>query len=154
MSWNPFEEMRHFEQRINRMFREFWEGASGRLALPNDKPGETLVAPYPARLPSVDILESDTELKIIAELPGVEKKDLQLHVSEREVEISAETKQEEKEEREGYVRRERAYSKFYRRLPLSTAVDPDKTQATFKRGLLEVKLPKQKITKKKEVPVE
>jgi HSP20 family protein len=101
-----------------------------------------------------EFLESDTELKIIAELPGVKKKDLQLHVSECKVEIPAEAKQEEKEERGGYIRCKRAYSKFYRRLLFSTAVDPDKTHAMFKRGLLEVRLPKQKVTKKKEVPVE
>ncbi|MFX0199239.1 MAG: Hsp20/alpha crystallin family protein [Candidatus Hodarchaeota archaeon] len=154
MSWDPFEEMRRLEQRINRIFREFWEGTSGRLALPAEKPEELRLAPYKARVPSVDVLESNAELKLIAELPGVEKKDLKLSVSEREVEISAETKQEEIEEREGYLRRERAYTKFYRRMPLPVAVDPEKTQANFKRGLLEVILPKQKVTKKKDVSVE
>ncbi|MBI5253448.1 MAG: Hsp20/alpha crystallin family protein [Euryarchaeota archaeon] len=68
--------------------------------------------------------------------------------------MSAETKREAKEEKKGYMRRERSYEKFYSALTLPATVDAGKAKASYKNWVLEVALPKTEVTKKRTVKVE
>lgn len=154
MVWDIYEEMREMEKRMNRLFREFWKGEP-RLALPS---GETILAPFRkeqgAVKPFSDIEETDKEIIVTAEIPGVEKGDININTTENSLEISAETKKEEKEEKKGYLRMERSYGKYYRSYALPSKVDPAKTKAKYKNGVLEVRLPKTEEKKGAKIAVE
>lgn len=98
--------------------------------------------PAGAFAPEVDISETDKEVRVSAELPGVDEKDLDVSVTDDSVCIKGE-KKEEKDEKNGerrYV--ERSYGSFERRLALPSEVDPNKAKATFKKGVLTITAPK------------
>lgn len=97
-----------------------------------------------AREPAADLRDTGKELILTAELPGVAKEDIELNVSERSVEIRAESKTTREEEAEKYHLRERGYRSLYRRLTLPEEVEPDKVEATCSDGVLEVRMPKKK----------
>jgi HSP20 family protein len=103
----------------------------------------------------LDLADNGKEYVVTAELPGITKEDLNVEVTENSIEISSEKKTEENEEEEGYVRRERRYSNFYRSIPLPDSVIPGKADAELKEGILTVKLPKAKPDEKrmKKLPV-
>ena len=103
------------------------------------------------RQPLIDLTDNGKEYVVKAELPGIKKDDLSIEVTENGVEISGETRLEEKEEdkEKGYLRRERRYAKFYRSLPLPDNVLTDKAEAELKDGVLTVKLPKAAPPEKK-----
>jgi len=149
---DPWDEIRKLEERMNQIFRDFWTDTSRLL------PGsvETGISPYrgEVRTPFVDVQETDKEIIIGAEIPGVDKRDITINATEDSIEISAEVSTEAKEEKEGFLRRERRYGKFYRSLPLPSEVDPTKAKATYKNGILEIRLPKVGTSKKKTIKVE
>jgi len=70
------------------------------------------------------------------------------------LEISAETKQEEKREEKGYIYRERRSGSFYRAISLPSTVDPDTSKATYEKGVLEIKMPKTEVKKKTPLMIE
>lgn len=109
-----------------------------------------------ARQPLIDLADNGKEYILKAEIPGINKEDIIIEVGENEIEISGETKTEEKEEdkERGYLRRERRYSKFYRSLPLPDAVVANKTEAELKDGVLTVKMPKAAPPEKKSKKVQ
>jgi HSP20 family protein len=96
------------------------------------------------RQPLIDLADNGKEYVVKADLPGINKDDLNIEITENAIEISGETKIEQKEEDKdkGYIRRERRYAKFYRSLPLPENVLTDKADAMLKDGVLTVKLPK------------
>lgn len=149
MWWDPFEEMHDLERRMNRAMRRFW-GGTARPALPaaEGTTKEWAVEPY------TDIVDKDGELVLTADIPGVEKEDIKINISDGSIEISAETKKEEKEEKEGYIRRERSYGRYYRSYSLPAAVDPEKVKAKYNNGVLEVRLPKTEAKKGKSVKID
>jgi len=89
------------------------------------------------REPLVDVMTTDDEVKVIAELPGVEKKDIKLHGTETSLTISVDTPQR----------------KYYKEVELPTKVDPKKAKSSYKNGVLEVTLPKKKEEKPKGEPI-
>jgi HSP20 family protein len=103
------------------------------------------------RQPLMDLSDNGKEYVVKAEVPGISKDDLNIEITEHGIEISGETKAEEKEEdkEKGYLRHERRYSSFYRSLPLPNAVQTDKADAVLKDGVLTVRLPKVASTEKK-----
>ncbi len=103
--------------------------------------------------PTVDIFEEKDKMIIKAELPGINKEDLDVSITENTVTISGEKKQEEKVERKDYHREERRYGSFCRRFRLPEDVDADKAEASFKKGVLEIRLPKTKESKQKKVTI-
>jgi HSP20 family protein len=142
MWWDPFEEMREFQRRMNRMMRGFAGGRS-MLPAPEGAIEEYRIEPY------TDIMETDKEVILTADMPGLKKEDIKINVTADSIQISAETEKEEKEEKEGYLRRERSYGRYYRSYSLPSAVDPEKVKATYKNGVLEVRLPKTEAKKGK-----
>jgi len=111
--------------------------------------------PFESRMPKVDVLDRESEVVIRAELPGVEKDDLDVTVSDHTVTISARTKHEEKTEEKGvYFRHEMSRGEYQRTLELPHAVDEDKAKATFTDGVLELTLPKTEKAPYKTVQIE
>ena len=139
-----WEEIRRLEERMNQLFRELWSSFPREERFPAEG----------VRSPFCDIQETEEEVIITAELPGVKKEDIRLNATEREVEIEAEAKREEEEKEAGYLRRERQYSRFYRSIALPAEVDPSKARATYKNGVLELRLPKVHAEKKTSIKVE
>ncbi len=147
--WDDF---RRFEEMMNRMFEEFWGRPSRRRLLPSGERGEVVPAEY--REPFIDVLETEKEVIATAEMPGLEKQDIKINVTEDRLEISAETKHEEKKEEKGYVYRERRSGSYYRAISLPSPVDPDSSKASYKNGVLEIKMPKTEVKKKTPLKIE
>ncbi len=141
------DEMRRLQRMLN---QGFWSlDDKERLALPNKKE----LAEF--RTPLTDLEEKDNEVIARFEIPGVEKKDIQLNVTDRNIEVKVERKKEEKSEEKGYFRAERSYMGFYKAMSLPAEVLPDKAKAKYKDGVLEVVMSKsEKSGKKSRVEIE
>ncbi len=106
------------------------------------------------RLPRVDIIDRDDEVVVRAELPGVDKKDLEVSMSENSLTIKGSTRREEKEERGDYYRHEISRGSFARTVSLPTEVDGEHAKAAFKDGVLELVLPKREKARRFSIKVE
>jgi HSP20 family protein len=106
--------------------------------------------------PRVDIKEAGDHYEITAELPGVDKKDIQVHVRDGILTLEAETTKESKEEKEGkIIRQERRYGKFMRSFNLGADISETKIKATFKDGVLKLEAPKvaEKVQERRRIEV-
>ena len=115
---------------VDRFFDDFWSPSA-------ESDAGTFFAPR------VDIREADGHYEITAELPGVDKDDIHVHVRDGILTLEAESSREDKEEKEGRViRRERRYGKFMRSFNLGADVQESDIQASFKDGVLMLRAPK------------
>lgn len=129
----PFEDMeRWFEEMWRRPFSAFrapfWAG--------------TRTTELEEFSPSVDMYETDHELVVKCDIPGVKKNDIKLDVTHDLLTISGEKSKEEKVEKANYYRYETTYGKFSRSFQLPEGLDIDKAKAHFDNGVLEIKIPK------------
>lgn len=92
--------------------------------------------------PEVDIVETDAEVRVTAELPGLDEKQISISVTPESLTLSGEKKIELKEEKEGYQRFERARGAFLRELPMPCEIDVNKVDAKLHAGVLTVTLKK------------
>jgi len=137
---SAFEQMdRLFEDFFGRRFGTWWPGVRW--------PAEMEVSP------SVDIFEDKDEVVVKAEIPGMVKEDVDVNITENTLTISGEKKKEEKVEKKDYYCFERSYGSFSRSFRLPSDVQTEKAKATFKNGVLEIRLPKTEEAKKKEIKV-
>jgi len=97
--------------------------------------------------PRVDISEEGNELVLKADMPGVEKKDIDITIADNMLTISGEKTHEEKVEKGSYVRCERTHGSFFRRFELPSDIDADKIKAHLENGVLEVRLSKTEESK-------
>lgn len=104
--------------------------------------------------PRVDVIDGDKEIKVRAELPGVDKEHLDVSVTEDAVLIKGSTHYEKEEEEENYFRSELTHGEFCRNVGLPASVDSDKVKAKFKDGILELTLPKTAERQRRTVKVE
>jgi HSP20 family protein len=98
---------------------------------------------------SIDMFEDGNDLVIKAELPGIKKDEIHVDFTDDIITISGEKKTEEKTERKDYYRVERSFGSFVRKLRLPVEVQIDKTNASFKDGILEIRMPKSESKKTK-----
>jgi HSP20 family protein len=142
----PFEETeRLFDQFFGRRWLAPW-----RLDLPRFADFEV----PELRMPKVDVIDRENEVVVKAEVPGVDKKDLDVSVAEDSVTIKGTTSHEEKEEKGDYYRCEMRRGAFARTVALPSAVDGDKAKASFKDGVLELVLPKAEGAKRKRIAID
>lgn len=146
-----FEDFRRFEEMMNRMYEDLWGRPSRRLLTSGEREN---ILPAQARQPFIDIIEGDKEILATAEIPGLEKEDISINLTADRLEISGETKKEEEKEEEGYIYRERYSGRYYRAVSLPSTVDPDNAKASYKNGVLEIKMPKSEVKKKKMLQIE
>ncbi len=104
--------------------------------------------------PRVDVNETENEITIDVELPGIDKKDVKVEVKDNVLSISGERKMEKKTENTETSRIERHYGKFERTFGLPDRVEADKVLAKYKDGILALTLPKTEKAKTKEMAVE
>ena len=100
-----------------------------------------------------DVEENDKEIVVRAEAPGFEPKDFDIHISGNTLTIRAEHKEEAEQKGEGYRSWERRYGRFQRSIPLSTAVNPDKVEARYHSGVLEIHLPRTEPSPRRRIEV-
>jgi HSP20 family protein len=96
--------------------------------------------------PRVDVIDLGDALQVVADMPGVQKGDIEINLTPERVEISAESSTETERKDEDYTYRERGYASYRRVLDLPADVLPDKAEASFNNGVLEVTLPKKEPT--------
>lgn len=113
----------------------------------------SLMSGLERNMPKVDILDHEDELEVQAALPGVNKEDLDISISNQSITIRATTRKEAQEEGK-YFRREISRGEYQRTLSLPDYVVPDKAKATFKDGILSVTLPKTEKTKITKVEIQ
>jgi HSP20 family protein len=104
--------------------------------------------------PAVDIFETENEVVLRADVPGVELKDIEVRVENQTLTVKGERPVEQEEQRKGYHRMERSYGAFQRSFAVPHTVDTEKVAAEYKNGVLTVSLPKKEAAKPRQVKVE
>ncbi len=128
---------------LDRVFHEGWRGFLDKDFLPEK-----------VWSPAVDLYETDENLVVKAELPGLDKKDIKLTLSDGLLTVTGERKQEKESKGKNYHRVESSYGSFQRAINLPVPVQIDKIKADYKRGVLEIVLPKAEEAKTKEIEID
>lgn len=135
---------------MEEIFEDFFRRPFGRMMWPGTERILEAVEPEP----SVDIFEEEDSVVVKSDLPGMSKDDIEVNLTDDTITLSGEKKEEEKIERKNYYCHERSYGSFTRTFALPKEVQSDKAKASFKNGVLEVRIPKSEIAKKKEQKIE
>jgi HSP20 family protein len=104
-------------------------------------------------LPAMDLVETEDHFVLRADLPGLAEGDVNIEVEDRVLTVSGERKAEHEVSKEGYHRVERAFGAFSRSLTLPEGINPEAVEATFERGVLEVRIPKPEERKPRKVSI-
>ena len=142
-TWDPFDDLRTMQSDMDRLFSRFlgaeraWEGEHTGLWMP-----------------SIESYMKDGKLFIKAELPGVDAKDLEVTITERELVIKGERNSEKDEKEKNYSYREISYGSFERRFALPEGVKTEELKAKFSNGLLEITVPVPAIPKARKIEIE
>ena len=129
--WDPFEEIKMAQERLAYLFGCYmpvkeWEGRE-------------------IYTPAIDIKDKADKLVVTTDLPGINKEDVEINLKEDMLEISAKSGKELEKEEEGYLRKERTYTRFYRAVRLPTSVKEEGSTAKMENGVLTITLPKMKL---------
>lgn len=145
--WKPFRELAPFREfdRMRREMDRLWDSFFERRPAKIEEEGEFL--------PALDLAETDNELVVKCEVPGLEPKDIDISLSDGMLTIKGEKKQEREEKEADYHLVERSYGAFTRSIQLPKEVQGEKISASYKNGVLKVTLPKSEEAKKKEIKV-
>jgi HSP20 family protein len=140
---DPLRELATMPERMRRLFEDFPFAFRGR---------EERLAPV-AWAPPVDIYETEGEIVVKAEVPGMSKDDVSLEVRNGVLTLRGERKSEREVKEENYYCAECAYGTFQRSFTLPTNVDEGKTNASLKNGILEIHLPKKEEARPKQIKI-
>jgi len=140
VKWQPFEERLSLRREMDRLFdnflgTEFKSTANGNW------------------LPEIDMSETDDEIIVKMDIPGMEQKDIKVAMSGDYLNVTGERKEEKEEKKKHYYSLERKLGMFERNIPIPTAVDPVKIRAEYNKGVLEVHLPRTAEAKPYRIPV-
>jgi len=147
--WRPFMDLARWERDAQRMMDQFF----GRPFMPWWPERRLRTEPMEVNAPSVDVYVEKDEIVIKAELPGMDKDDIQVNLSNHTLTLKGEKKREEKIKEENYFCSERACGSFSRTLELPGDVQGEKVKASFKNGVLEIRLPVAETAKAKSIKV-
>ena len=138
--WQPIDDAVALRQQMDHLFDTFLGGKS-------------LVSTKGQWIPTVDETETDDEILVKVELPGVDEKNISVKLAGNTLTVKGERESEKEEKGKHFHRMERHYGSFERSLVLPASVEPDKVKADFKKGVLEVHLPKKPESKSKDIAV-
>ena len=141
LRWRPFSELDTFRSGFDKLFDDFYRSYS--------EGSEDVSSGYPV----VDIRETKDDFIISAEMPDVNKEDVNINLSDNTLTIKGEKKKEEEKKGENYHRVERSYGTFQRSFTLPTKVENNKIKANYKDGILVITLPKKDEVKSKEISI-
>jgi HSP20 family protein len=138
----PFQFMRRMTDEIDRVFdRVFDDFGFGRRPLARrGLIGSVPSLGEPIWTPRIEAFQRDDKFIVRAELPGLNKNDVEVNVTDDVLTIQGQRQEETEEQREGFYHSERSYGSFYRAIPLPEGVITDSAEASFKNGVLEVRL--------------
>jgi HSP20 family protein len=142
--WEPTRELQSIQSEMNRLFNTFFEPAAG---------GNGSGAVLRRWSPAMDLVETDDNFVLRADLPGVAEDDVKIELEDNVLTVSGERKASHEENKAGYYRVERSYGSFARTLTLPEGVDADSINASFDKGVLEVKIPKPEPRKPRKVAI-
>ena len=138
--WRPFESLR---REVDRLFEDF---TMSPFRLPFRRPAfdiEPFWAPESwVAVPAIDVVERDNGYEVHADLPGMDEKDVELKIAGGVLTIKGSKHEEKEEKKPDFHLRERRFGSFERALRVPEGVDPDRIEASFKKGVLTVMLPK------------
>ena len=143
--WEPLREFLAMQERMNRMNRPFRESYSP------EGPEEALTTTTFA--PPVDIYEDEHNITLKMEVPGIDEKDIDVHIENITLTVRGERKFEKEEKEENFRRIERQYGSFTRVFTLPSSVDPAQVSANYDNGVLKIKLAKKAEIKPKQIKV-
>jgi len=139
--WNPFRDMSTLQNQMNQLFQDALQGwPTGSEAMSS-------------WVPPADICETENEIVLHTDLPGIDPRQLDVRVENNVLTIRGERREGHEEEQEGFYRVERSYGAFARSFTLSRAVDAEKIQASYKDGVLSITLPKAEQAKPKRIQI-
>jgi HSP20 family protein len=127
--WEPVRELTSLQQEMNRLFNTFFDTPSGGTQMRR-------------WVPAMDLVETDSEFVLRADLPGLSEKDVNIEIEGDVLTVSGERRAEHEQSKEGYYRVERSFGSFSRSLTLPEGIDAERVHARFENGVLEIRVPK------------
>jgi HSP20 family protein len=140
--WDPFRDLITLREKMNRLFEDTFAAR-----------GEEKDLMASTWTPSVDIYETENDVVLTAEIPGIEEKDIEIKIEDNTLSIKGERKLEKETKEENYHRIERAYGTFYRSFTIPHNVDQNKIQAEQENGVLKITMPRKPELKPQKVKI-
>jgi HSP20 family protein len=138
--WDPFREFAQLNDEIGRWFGDVDEKEKGERR-------SVMWAPR------VDIKETENDVTVKADLPGIKMEDIDVSVDENQLIIKGERKFEKEEKDKDYIRVERSYGSFYRSFDVGVPIKADEVKASYDNGVLEISIPKAEVKKAQKVAI-
>lgn len=142
--WSPFYDLENIQNEMNKLFNF----SLSKLPERKNNLGEAF------GLPELDVIDSKDNIIVKADIPGLNKEDLDVNIEENTLIIKGEKKQEREVKENDCIRSERFYGRFNRAISLPVEVDASKVNASYKNGVLELTLPKKEGAKLKSIRVD
>ncbi len=139
--WEPVRELQSMQQEMNRLFNTFF-----------DAPANGTTAPR-RWMPAMDLVEAEGQFVLTADLPGLSEDDVNMEVEDRVLTVSGERKSTHEATKDGYHRVERAFGTFSRSLTLPEGINAEAVEASFDRGVLEIRIPKPEQPKPRKISI-
>jgi len=161
----PLDEIRRLQKRINRLMEDLglsdleakyvdeMNRISQRMGNVMEEYDTSNLGPN-TLMPMADVRETDDSLIVAMDLPGINKEDVDISVTESDLRVVAERKSEKEIDEKDYHKRERTFTRFERMVKLPVAVRGDEARARLNNGVLEITLPKEVVTTKKRISIE
>ncbi|HEY2769177.1 MAG TPA: Hsp20/alpha crystallin family protein [Solirubrobacteraceae bacterium] len=143
--WEPVRELNTIQSEMNRLFNTFFDTPTTTNGAGNRN--------FRRWIPAMDLVETEKDFVLRADLPGLSEEDVQIELEDNVLTIKGERKAEHEERKEGYYRVERSSGAFSRSLTLPEGVDAEAVEASFDRGVLEVRIPKPEQRKPRKVAI-
>ncbi len=140
--WDPYRDLVTLREKMNRLFEDSVPGQTENREMAGS-----------SWTPAVDIYETEHEIVLSAEVPGIDEKDIEIKVEENTLTLRGERKFEKETQEENFHRIERAYGSFFRSFSLPHYVDQTKIKAEHEHGVLKVVLPKKSESKPRKVTI-
>jgi HSP20 family protein len=140
--WDPFRDLNVLQDRMNRLFEDAGRNWHG------DEPSATT-----SWSPAVDIFETEAEIVVKAELPGMDRKDITLNLEKNVLTLKGERRFQKETKEDNYHRIERSYGGFSRSFSIPATVDDERINAEYKDGVLKIVLPKKEQVKPKQIRI-
>jgi HSP20 family protein len=142
--WEPFRELATLQNEVNRLFNSAFDAPA---------PGGNGGSATRRWMPAMDLVETDDHFVLRADLPGLSEDDVKIEVEDDVLTVSGERRSEHETKKEGFHRVERAFGAFSRSLTLPNGVDASAVEASFDKGVLEVRIPKPEERKPRRITI-
>lgn len=146
LRWDPTRDLSSLQGEMNRVFSTFFDS-------PANQSGVAVAGGAARWLPAMDLSETSDSYVLHADLPGMAEHDVQIELEDNVLTISGERRLEQSKSEGAYLRTERARGSFARSLTLPAGIDPDRIEADFRDGVLELRVPKPEERKPRRISI-